>query len=172
MSKMTRSLSIALIGLFLSASTTYAQSGAISGGVRLMEKSDTSFVAAIIPLWEATFPVAGDYLGVTMNSELLWGITEFFHDGTFGVGLSLRPFGRVLSIHGTGSAGTFLLNHLSLTAGAGASLEIPVGDERSLMIGGEYFYRYVREAAGFIDGDKWYFSSEGIALWVGLRLGK
>jgi hypothetical protein len=138
--------------------------------VRLMD--DFEFIAADIPFWDGyLFPVGGKYFQVSFGLHGLWGISEFFFDPTVAMSLHLYPAGKILSFHGTGHLGSYLLNNLTLMGGGGIDIDIPVRKHTNIFIGVEYFYRKVWELAEFIlkDRGEWYITSSGLAIRIGLR---
>ena len=76
----------------------------------------------------------------------------------------------VLGMGAAASAQTsepFLCSY-TLMANVGIDVNIPVGESTFLVVGAEYFNRRVRELAGFIDGEQWYISGDGIGFRLGI----
>ena len=127
----------------------------------------SKFVAADIPLWAISIPIIpgyGRYFNMTMGTHVLWGLSKFFFDPTFAVGFQYYPFGKIVSLHGTGYVGTFLLNNITFMAGAGIDVDIPLNSVTNFTLGGEYFYHHVVKLANFIPHDQWYINSDGFSI--------
>lgn len=144
--------------------------GSFGFGIRMMNEED--FVAVDIPFNNLMVPLYGDYLHMTLGFNILWGMTEFFIDPSLAVGLQYYPVGKYVSLHGTGQFGTWIFTNYSLTAAGGMDIDLPISDEASVFVGGEYFYRRVHRLGEFTDQEQWYLSSNGITIRFGLRFHK
>lgn len=127
---------------------------------------------ASIPLMEGGGAIVKDFVYITGFSDIQWGVKGgFMIDSAFGLGTRVYPFKKVLGLYGTGKFGTFLFNNVTLSASAGADLEIPVGNRSSLSIGAGVFTRKVHNLAAFIDREKrpeWYASGHGVEVSIAI----
>ena len=96
-----------------------------------------------------------------MRNHFTFGTSpDFSLVPTFGPGLRWYPV-RFISLYSQGRLGTLMAN-------VGIDVNIPVGESAVLVVGAEYFDRRVRELAGFIDGEQWYISGDGIGFRFGI----
>ena len=106
--------------------------------------------------------------GCTTNLNLTFGTSpDFSLVPTVGPGLRWYP-GRFISLYSQGRLGTLTFSSYTLMANVGIDVNIPVGESAALVVGAEYFNRRVRELAGFIDGEQWYISGDGVGFRLGL----
>ena len=129
---------------------------------------DGRYWFADIPMAENQFPIVDDRLFVTTNLNLTFGTSpDFSLVPTVGPGLRWYPV-RFISLYSQGRLGTLTFSSYTLMANVGIDVNIPVGESAALVVGAEYFNRRVRELAGFIDGEQWYISGDGMGFRLGL----
>lgn len=148
----------------------------MSTGIKLMNYTDyksdedDTFYSAGIPVGEYLFPILSNDLLLYTNTNLNWGLSEFFFDFGLGLGLRYYPIGNdFVSIYGGGEVGTFFFNNLSTTGRVGTDFDFPMNEDASVFLGGEVFYRESYRLAEYIKSDHWYISSEGWAINGGFR---
>ena len=129
---------------------------------------DGRYWFADIPMAENMFPIVDDRLFVTTNLNFTFGTSpDFSFVPTVGPGLRWYPV-RFISLYSQGRLGTLTFSSYTLLANVGIDVNIPVGESAVLVVGAEYFNRRVRELAGFIDGEQWYISGDGIGFRLGI----
>jgi len=179
-------VSLFLRALFMvSTLAGYSYGEAVGAGYRIGTsvnvmrdpESDAPFFGLAIPQIEYDAPIAGRYLQFELGWGVQWGLTKFyidhFPDFLPSLGLRLYPAGKIVSIFGNGSWGTFVFNNSTLTAEAGLEFDIPVGHvdglTSCLALGASVFYREINGLGDFVDGRQWWFTKEGIGIRVGFR---
>ncbi|MBN2436848.1 MAG: hypothetical protein JXK07_16425 [Spirochaetes bacterium] len=143
-----------------------------SWGVKLMkaEFENEDFYIGCVPFFESATNVFFSGMYLYSNSNLTWGLTDFFFDFGLGAGLRYYPFNnKILSIYGGGELSTFFFNNATTTGRSGADLDFIINDESSVFLGGEVFYRKVYRVAEFIESDHWYITSRGWSVNGGFR---
>jgi hypothetical protein len=125
----------------------------------------TEYILADIPSFEGAVGGTGPLTG-SLDLGITWGVRGGVTlDPFLGNTLRWNPF-RGLSLFAHGRAGTLLLNNVTVLGSVGLDLEIPLGGRRTLVLGGEYFNRLVKEVGGFLDSPKWYVSGDGLGIRV------
>ncbi|MFW6366549.1 MAG: hypothetical protein ACOC2H_08785 [Spirochaetota bacterium] len=148
----------------------------MSSGIKLMNytdyesEEDVTFYAAAIPVVEYLFPLLSNDLLLYTNTNLNWGLSQFFFDFGLGAGLRYYPLGNdIVSIYGGGEAGTFFFNNLTTTVRAGTDFDFRVNEDASVFMGGEILHRESYRVAEYIKSDHWYISSTGWGVNGGFR---
>jgi len=158
---------VALAGCSLWAGGASAQTMVnIGTTVRPITVDGHQYVLAELPMLEAILS-CGRRFCLTLNGALTWGIKGGSSvDMAFGDALSWNPV-KPVRLFVQGRIGTFVLNNVSVLGGAGVDLNIPLGRDRTIVLGAEYFNRLSTKVGGFLKGPQWYASGEGIALRIG-----
>lgn len=143
-----------------------------SWGIKLMkaEFEDEDFYIGCVPFTEFATDIFFDGMYLYSNTNLTWGLTDFFFDFGLGAGLRYYPINnKILSFYGGGELSTFFFNNATTTGRVGADLDFIINDESSVFLGGEVFYRKVYRVAEYIESDHWYISSKGWSINGGFR---
>lgn len=174
---------LTLLLLLCSVRIANAQSKEGSAGrlgvdvLRMHDQKGRPFWAANIPKIEVDYPIASKYLQLELGWKIQWGFSKFYvdHLPDFlpSLGARIYPFGKFLSVYGNGSWGTFIFNNSTLTAEAGADLDIRTGredgDNSYLAIGAGYGYKHVGHLGDFAPHDQWWITSDYVVFRIGFR---
>jgi len=135
--------------------------------VRTITFEDKEYVLADVPMFEGAVGGTGKYM-LTLDLGITWGVKGGTSaDPYFGDALRWYPVPHI-GLFAQGRIGTLLFNNITVLGSTGVDVEIPIGARRRVIIGMEYFNRLVTKVGGFLDGDQWYASGDGLGIRIAL----
>jgi hypothetical protein len=135
--------------------------------VRSITSGDKEYVLADVPMFEGTIGGTGKLM-LTLDVGITWGVKGGTSaDPYFGDALRWYPV-PYIGLFAQGRFGTLLFNNITVLGSTGVDVEVPISARRRIIVGVEYFNRLVKKVGGFLDGDQWYASGDGLGIRIAL----